>query len=94
MATCSSCRGYISPGYLLTQKMICPHCGKRVRFNKVEYRAAVRPGLITAVILLCNVQLTADPVWRMVMNVILIAIWVFCSYRYYQYLKSAVMEAS
>ena len=93
MAYCLNCQHYMSPKELITKPMVCEGCGKKLRFDKKEYRAVTRPGIFTALLILFNTYYTPDPIYRAGIAIVLLILWFIFFTRFIKYLKMAQMEA-
>ncbi len=92
MAVCPQCQWSVNTAHMVKQEMACPHCATPLRFNRLEYRRAARPGLFVAFAIVFNVMFTNDPVPKGVISVCLLLAW-FVFYRgYKRYLRSATLE--
>ena len=92
MATCPNCHHYFTPMEIMTQPPFCPQCHKKVQFNRKEYKKVARPGLYIAVVFFFNMIITVNPMKRLFLNLLLMALWFAFFKRYLEYLKQARME--
>lgn len=92
MAKCPCCPHEISALDIMMKPMRCPACGTKFKLDKLEHRRAARPGLVTAILVLFNIQLTADLTMRLVINGVLLLAWILFFRKYIRFLDTAQLE--